>query len=191
MWFTEDAWSPIILCIVISAIFFIAYIQTQRAKFLYPIALMAFAAITIFFAEMAIVTDQEKVDLRLRDLITTFIEESQNSKPGVVPANVRCYDFFTEANTTDRSRVAKAISVVEVGNDVRVPSIETKLTNDDTRATTEFRVNGSVSTIATGSRRFATRWRMQWEKVGGEWKISETQMLDLIKDEKISIPRVD
>jgi low affinity Fe/Cu permease len=191
MWFTEDAWSPIILCVVIGAIFFIGYVQTQRAKFLYPLGVMVFVAITIFFVELAIVTDLEKVDGRLKELITTFVEESQNTKTGVTPANVRCYDFFTTENTIDRARVARAIGVVNVANDVRVPSIETKLSAEDTRAVTEFRVNGSVSTAATASRRFATRWRVHWQKVGSEWKISETHMLDLINDEELRIPRVD
>ena len=191
MWFTEDAWSPIILCVVIAAIFFIAYVQTQREKFLYPIGLVVLAAITIFFVEQVIVTDLEKIEERLKALVTTFVEESQSTNNGIIPTNVRCFDFFAEANTIDRDRVAKAIAVVSVEDDLRVPSIETTLSDSDSRAVTDFRANGTVSTEVAGGRHFATRWQMTWQKIGGEWKITETRMLDVVSGDPMTIPRVD
>ena len=75
MWFTEDAWSPIILCTVVAEIFFIAFMTTQRARFLIALPLLLLAAITIYFAEIAIVTDGEQVEKNLHDLVDTFVEE--------------------------------------------------------------------------------------------------------------------
>ena len=40
MWFTEDAWSPIILCIVACVIFFIAWSTTRKSKLLIAIPLL-------------------------------------------------------------------------------------------------------------------------------------------------------
>ena len=76
MWFTEDAWSPIILCTVIAAIFFVAFMTTQRARFLIALPLLLLAALTIYFVEIAIVTDTEQVEQNLLDFVSTFVEES-------------------------------------------------------------------------------------------------------------------
>ena len=192
MWFTEDAWSPIILCTVIAAIFVIAFMTTQRARYLAALPLLLLAAITIYFAEQAIVTDREQVDKNLRDLISTFVEESHQFGVGSkeVPEQVRCQSFFAANNLTDRARVVAALMVVHVGDDIRITDVKIQLTNQDTMAVTHFRANATV-TAGSFSGHHPSRWELTWQKQGGEWKITRTRMLNPVSGEEQRIPRVD
>lgn len=192
MWFTEDAWSPIILCTVIAAIFFVAFMSTQRPKFLAALPLLLLAAITIYFVEIAIVTDLEQVENNLHDLIDTFVEESHQFGVGSSekPEQVRCQSFFAENNTVDRTRVVAALMFVEVENDIRVTDVKIKLTNNDTMAVTHFRANATFS-ARSQSTHHPSRWEMTWQKQGGEWKITRTRMLNVVNGQEIRIPGVD
>lgn len=192
MWFTEDAWSPIILCAVIAAIFFIAFMTTQRARFLMALPLLLLAAITIYFVEIAIVTDTEQVEKNLHDLIDTFVVESNQFGVGSaeIPEQVRCQSFFAENNTTDRTRVVAALMFVRVEGDIRVTDVKIQLTNQETMAVTHFRAN---ATFAAGSHsgHHPSRWEMTWQKQAGEWKITRTRMLNVVNGKEQQIPGVD
>lgn len=192
MWFTEDAWSPIILCAVIAAIFFVAFMTTQRPRFLVALPLLLLAAITIYFAEAAIVTDREKVESNLLDLVSTFVEESHQFGVGSAqkPDQVRCQSFFAENNTVDRTRVVAALMFVRVEDDIRVTDVKVKLTNNDTMAVTHFRANATFSARSQSSHH-PSRWEMTWQKQAGEWKITRTRMLNVVNGQEIRIPGVD
>jgi hypothetical protein len=192
MWFTEDAWSPIILCTVVAAIFFIAFMTTQRARFLIALPLLLLAAITIYFAEIAIVTDGEQVEKNLHDLVDTFVEESNQlgTGSGTKPEQVRCQTYFAESNTVDRARVVAALMIVRVEGDIRVTDVRIQLTNQNTMAVTHFRAN---ATFAAGSQsgHHPSRWEMTWQKQAGEWKITRTKMLNAVNGQEMSVPGVD
>jgi hypothetical protein len=192
MWFTEDAWSPIILCTVVAAIFFIAFMTTQRARFLIALPLLLLAAITIYFAEIAIVTDGEQVEKNLHDLVDTFVEESNQlgTGSGTKPEQVRCQTYFAESNTVDRARVVAALMFVRVEGEIRVTDVRIQLTNQNTMAVTHFRAN---ATFAAGSQsgHHPSRWEMTWQKQAGEWKITRTKMLNAVNGQEMSVPGVD
>ncbi len=189
MWFTEDAWSPIILCTVVAAIFFIAFMTTQRARFLIALPLLLLAAITIYFAEIAIVTDSEQVEKNLLDLVDTFVEESHQFGVGnaEVPDQLRCQSFFAENNTEDRALVVLALLKVRVEHDIRVSDVKVQLTNNATMAVTHFRANATVSTGSFSGYQ-PSRWELNWQKQGGEWKITRTRMLNPVNGDEQSIP---
>ncbi|NQV24367.1 MAG: nuclear transport factor 2 family protein [Rhodopirellula sp.] len=192
MWFTEDAWSPIILCTVIAAIFFIAFMTTQRARFLLALPLLLLVAITIYFVEIAVVTDSEQVEKNLLDLVNTFVEESHQFGVGsaTTPEQARCQSFFAESNTVDRTRVVAALMFVQVEGDIRVTDVKIQLTNKDTMAVTHFRAN---ATFAAGSQsgHHPSRWEMTWQKQAGEWKITRTKMLNVVNGQEMQVPGVD
>ena len=192
MWFTEDAWSPIILCTVIAAIFLIAFMTTQRARFLIALPLLLLAAITIYFVEIAIVTDGEQVEKNLHDLVDTFVEESHQFGSGssVIPEQARCQSFFAETNTVDRTRVVAALMFVQVEGNIRVTDVKIQLTNQDTMAVTHFRANATFSTDSNSGHHPA-RWEMTWQKQAGEWKITRTKMLNVVNGQEMQVPGVD
>lgn len=192
MWFTEDAWSPIILCSVIAAIFFVAFMSTQRPKFLAALPLLLLAAITIYFVEIAIVTDREQVETNLLDLVNTFVEESHQFGVGSAtkPEEVRCQKFFAQNNTVDRTRIVAALMFVEVEGDIRVTDVKIKLTNNNTMAVTHFRANATFAAGRQSGHR-PSRWEMTWQKQAGEWKITRTRMLNVVNGQEIRIPGVD
>ena len=192
MWFTEDAWSPIILCTVIAAIFFIAFMTTQRARFLIALPLLLLAAITVYFVEIAIVTDGEQVEKNLHDLVDTFVEESHQfgSDSSVIPEQARCQSFFAETNTVDRTRVVAALMFVQVEGNIRVTDVKIQLTNQDTMALTHFRTNATFS-AGSNSGHHPSRWEMTWQKQAGEWKITRTKMLNVVNGQEMQVPGVD
>ncbi|MFT5094672.1 MAG: hypothetical protein ACKVII_02330 [Planctomycetales bacterium] len=192
MWFTEDAWSPIILCTVIAAIFFIAFATTQRARFLIALPLLLLAAITIYFAEIAIVTDSEQVEKNLQDFVDTFVEESHLLGAGsnAKPEQVRCQSFFAVNNTVDRTRVVAALMFVQVEGDIRVTDVKIQLTNQETMAVTHFRANATFS-AGSNTGHHPSRWEMTWQKQAGEWKITQTKMLNAVNGQEMSVPGVD
>lgn len=195
MWFTEDAWSPIILCLVACVIFFIAWSSTRKSKLLLAIPLLILAAITIFFVEQAIETPLEKLETTLVDLVDTFVEESQSIQPAAnmneadVAARARSDDYFAEENEDDRKRVIRALLLVQVSDDVSVKDIDLNVT-DDTQATSRFRVNGTVMAGSFSGHR-VSYWEMHWKMTPDGWKITRTIMLDPVNGDEKPIPRVD
>lgn len=196
MWFTEDAWSPIILCVVAGVIFFIAWSTTRKPKLLLALPLLLLAALTIFFAEQAIVTPLEKLESTLFDLIDTFVRESRDMslQPGMTPEDlppqIHTDDFFAARNNQDRARVVAALLLVNVGDDLSIKDVDIKVTNEDTRAVTRFRANGTVTAGSFSGHR-PSYWELQWQIEANEWKITRTLMLDVVTGEAKPIPRVD
>jgi hypothetical protein len=194
MWFTEDAWSPIVLCVLGAVILIIAWSTTQRPRLLLGVPLLLIAAAVIYFVEQSIVTDLERVEADLHLLLHTFVEESQEFRPGAdtAPDSLQSLEFFSAQNTTDRTRVAAAVNLVSVDSDVRITDVQTRLTNENTRAVTHFRANGNVSLAGTGGGgHFSSRWELTWQKEGDQWTVTRTKMLNVMTGEEQAIPRID
>jgi len=194
MWFTEDAWSPIILCVIAAVVLLIAWSTTQRARLLLGVPLLLLACVVIYFVEQSIVTDLEQVEDDLHSLLHTFVDESQEVRPGAgqAPDSLRSLDFFSAQNTTDRARVAAAVNLVVVDPAIRITDVQTRLTNENTRAVTHFRANGNVSLSgAGGGGHFSSRWELTWQKEGDRWAVTRTKMLNVMSGEEQRIPRID
>ena len=188
MWFTEDAWSPIIACVVLGVLFFVAYSVTQRSKILLPVPLLLVACIAIYFIEQAIVTETERVEQSLLELIDTFALESRQTVKNQTPL---CLRFFSLRNDRDRKRVGAASFLVRV-DDQRVTDVQIKLTNESTRAITHFRANGDVSLgTGGGGGHYSSRWELTWQKEADEWKVTGMRMLNVMTGAEQNIPRVD
>lgn len=192
MWFTEDAWSPIIVCIVAAVISLIAWSSTQRPKFLAVSLVILLAAGAVYFLEQLIVTPGEKAERALYDLIETFAEESRElsgaNKAG--PESLRSLTFFSPQNVEDRARVVAALLVVDIENDVRVTDVQIRLTNENTRAITHFRANATIKAGGFAGHH-ASRWELTWQQEAGEWKVTRTRMLNIMNGQEERIPRVD
>lgn len=194
MWITENAWPPVILCILGAVVLLVAWSTTQRPRLLIGIPVLLIAAAIIYFVEQTIITDREQVEADLHSLLDTFIEESQQTRADSArhSRDYRTLEFFSPQNVTDRTRVAAALSLVTVDRNIRITDIQTRLTNDNTRAVTHFRANGTVSVGGVGSGgHFSSRWELTWQKEGGRWAVTRTRMLNVMTGEEQSIPRVD
>ena len=186
MWFTEDAWSPIFVLIIFGMIAAVSFALTQRDKWLYPLPILLVAAIAIYVVEQQIITPREKVQAELTKLIDAFVAETQATTKSKEPKSV---EFFSQNNKRDRARVVAAILLVNIA-DQRLTDAHVQLTNQETRAITQFRANGTVSTAGAGGH-FATRWELTWQLEAGEWKVVSTWMLDPVSGKEQAIPRVD
>lgn len=186
MWFTEDAWSPIIACVLIAALCFAISVIAQKPKLLWAVALLLVASVTIFFVEKAIVTDTERVESTLTELVDTFVAESQQTPKVAQP---QCVRFFSARNDRDKARIAAALAFVVVES-VRVADVQIQLTNQSTRAVTRFRANGTIRVSGNGGH-YPTRWELTWQREAGEWRVTQTRMLKVTTDDEIGIPQVD
>lgn len=192
MWFTEDAWSPVIVCLVGVVISAIAWSSSQRPRYLGVAALLTVIAAGVFFVEKVIVTDAEQVEQNLLDLVRAFVTESRQMQAGQpqAPESLQCVNYFSLQNTGDRSRVVAALLVADVQDDIRITDVQIRLTNENSRALCHFRANATVS-AGSFSGHHPSRWELTWQKEGGEWKITRTRMLNIMNGSEIRIPQVD
>ncbi|MFP6762328.1 MAG: hypothetical protein VB858_01880 [Planctomycetaceae bacterium] len=191
MWFTEDAWSPIVLIMLVAILCCIVWFRTQRGYALTAAVLLLLAAVTTYFIEQVIVTDGEKLEASLFELIETFVAESQSITQLQQSQVVQAERFFSEQNTIDRARVRVGVIVVSISEDLRISDVQVRLTNENTRAITHFRANGTIATGTSPGSHHVSRWELTWQKQAGEWRITRTRMLNPMNGEDQKIPRVD
>ena len=185
MWFTETPWPPIIILAVIAAISAAAYITTQRSWHLATVLTLAILGVVIYFVEDSIVTERERVEQSIAEMVHAFEQKDVDRVAGFfsqqwrVPIElpmVRQLDFIPV-----RFAVQQAMDLVEAEGDLRLTDVSVEMKNNDTRATSHFRVNGTFRVKNYGDvGHQPTRWEFDWQKEGGEWKVIRIERLDPI-----------
>ena len=174
MWFTETPWPPILILAVIAAGFGAAFISTQRARLILPILVLAVLAIGIYVIEEQIVTERERVETSIHEVAAAFERQDMNGTLA----------YFSEQALLLRAIAANAVLGVQVQDDLRITDVSVELSNSESRAKSHFRANGSFSVMGFGDvGHQPTRWNVDWQKEGGEWRIVNVQRLDPINGE--------
>ena len=175
MWFTENPWPPMLLAGLGSLVCFGLWNSNRRN--LYLMSAFVFLAIVgvVYVVERAIVTDGEKLQAEVVQLCDQFRKRD--------PATL---DHFS-VNSTDLRLLCKtAMEAVEIHDDLRLTDFHTKLTGQNSQASVHFRANATISTLGfTGHHPF--RCVLDFQIVGGAWKIVDVQRLDPIKGDKMSV----
>ena len=84
-----------------------------------------------------------------------------------------------------RTQVGQALDWVEFPNGIDIKDMQVRTSNENTRAVSHFRANGTVSFRGMGAQHAASRWAVTWQKEGADWKIIEVHRLHPLKDEKL------
>ena len=174
MWFTETYWPPVVACGV--AVFVLLILWQQNARRLYlGLALGCIALAFGFVAlEGAIVTDREQV---MRN-IQAMIDAAEENDPEAI---IEHFDEGLKAGHADfvRSNIAR----IEIRGQLRlIDNGLPELTAEGTRATVDFRVNGTVRAIGVDYHA-PTRWTSTWRKVGDAWKLTRLVSLHPVNGE--------
>jgi len=181
MWFTENSWPPILICVVISGLIF-ALAGSLKKPSLRKLGLaLLLGCPALWLLERVIVTDQERhyaeIQARIHDLASAF---QSNDKPGAVA-------FFSEDVPVLRTTAGTAIDMVNV-TDVTVKEL-TVSPLDEKTLQSQFRANATLSLKLWGgtASTMPTRWRLEWQQRQGKWVIIAVTRLHPIRDEEIPI----
>jgi len=154
MWFTETAWPPIIMLGVVGVLLFLGWISQRRSGYLVGVFVCLGLCGVVWFVEQQIITEREIVETRLYDFATTVQRESlQRGVANLILGGPEPETFkFISATANDvREFARQALAMVDIQEDVRISDVRTNLTNNQSRATTQFRATATVSVTAYGN----------------------------------------
>lgn len=192
MWFTETAWPPIIILAVIGVLLLLGWLSQRRSGYLIGALVCLGLCGIVWVVELQIVTEREVVETRLHDFAKTVQRESlQRGVANLILGGPEPETFqFISANANDVREIARqALDMVDIQDDVRISDVRTTLTNNQSRATTQFRATATVSVTAYGNvGRQPTRWELAWQRENGAWKVIRVTRLNFLSGEPLANP---
>lgn len=177
MWFTEDPWPPMFAC-GLAALLAVAFWSTSKraVHLLAALGLLALGGV-IYLVEQVIVTPAEQVEA----LVASLCEDFRHKRPATL-------DYFSATAPELKLMCSAAMALVEVKDDLRLTDMQTKLTNDDTRAVCHFRANAGMSVMGYGDvGRQPGRFELTWAKEPAGWKIIKIRRLHPINNEELPL----
>jgi hypothetical protein len=180
MWFTDTPWPPILICVVIGVILFLVWSSNKSGMLLLGAAGMIVVAGMIFVVEQLIITEAERVEANVYALAAAVEADDVE----------RTLSFFSKRAGSGRSKIAIAMSLYDISDDMRITDLQVEITAANSIGISRFRANGTVTGKGSGiGGHGATRWRLTWNREGeeDEWKITEVQRLHHIRDELIEL----
>lgn len=193
MWFTETSWPPIIGLCVVGVLLFLGWMSQRKVMFLVGVALCLALCGIVFVVERQIVTERERVEQALRDFAVAFQQDSMRQGlvnmvlPGPEPASL---SFISTAAEGTRRMAETALNIVDLPEPVRISDVRTTMSNNDSRAVTQFRASATVR--AGGSADVGvhqpTRWELTWQREKGDWKILRATRLNFMTGVELHNP---
>jgi len=175
MWFTETPWPPIMIFSAIAAGLAAALVTTQQGRYAVGIVAMLIASLATYLVEQNIVTESERVEQAIYGVTEAFQQRDEQ----------RTLSFISQRFPELQTLAIIALRVVEVRDDLRVTDVHVELKNEQTRALSHFRANGTFQAVGIGEVREPTRWEVGWQKEGGEWRIISVEQLHPVTGESI------
>ncbi len=176
MWFTETPWPPIMIFSAIAAGLAAALVTTQQGRYAVGIVALLVASLVTFLVEQHIVTESERVEQAVYDVAEAFQQRDEQ----------RTLSAFSQRAPELQVLAMIALRVVEVRDDLRITDLSVELKNEQTRAFSHFRANGTFHAPGFGDVREPTRWDVGWQKEGGEWRIISVEQLHPVTGEPIN-----
>ena len=192
MWFTETPWPPIIGLCVVGVLLFLGWMSQRKTAFLAGVALCLALCGIVFVVEQQIVTEREHVGQTLLDFAVAFQQDSMRQGlvnlvvPGPQPASLS----FISASADGTRRMAEAaLNFVDLPEAVRISDVRTTMSNNDSRAVTQFRASATVRAggHADGVHQ-PTRWELTGQREKGDWKILRATRLHFMSGEALQNP---
>ena len=177
-WFTEDAWPPMLFCLVAGGLALAAGLTGRGEKLLWAgLALVALCPV-LWVVERQIVTEAEVVERRVHDLGAAFVANDQDT----------FLEFFDPRNAMLRGQAILAIKTADVPD---LSIRELVVTDAGTAAVgrsyqTLFRANGTVHAAGMQSH-FATRWKLIWQLRDDRWTIVAVTRMHPVRDEELEL----
>src|SRR5262249_15663689 len=177
-WLTENPWPPIFILAVAACVMAAVWTSQKRGAWLVGALTAVIAAAAIFFVERAIITEGERVEQHVRDLVEAFVRGDRD----------RVVSCFSVRAPELRALALRGLDLVEFPSGIDVKDMSVRTSNENTRAVSMFRANGGVAVKGLGARQErASRWQVTWQKEGNDWKIVDVVRLHPYKDESMQI----
>jgi hypothetical protein len=175
MWFTENAWPPMIIAALVALVFLGMWSSDRRSVYFF-LAIGCLASIGVFyFIERSILTEGEKLQLDVAQMCDQFRRKDEAT-----------LSHFSHTADDLKALCAMAMKEVEIDNDMNLTDFRTNLTNENSRATVHFRANATIGAMGfKGHHPF--RCLLTYQKEGGQWKIVEVERLDPIKGDRMEV----
>jgi hypothetical protein len=176
-WFTETPWPLIVILGFAACLCLALWTSQKREVWLVAVLVLVAAAVAVFFVEKSIVTEAERVEQDVYDLTGAFQRKDRE----------RLLSFFSLQAPDLRTKALEALNLVDLPDGIDIKDVSVRMSNENTRAVSHFRANGTVSVKGLGSQHSPSRWEVTWQKEGNDWKIIEVIRLHPVKDEKMQI----
>lgn len=192
MWFTETPWPPTIGLCVVGVLLFLGWMSQRKVAFLVGVVLCLALCGIVFVVEQQIVTERERVEQRLLDFAADFQRDSMQQGlanllvRGQEPASLR----YISATADGTRRMAEsALNFVDLPEPVRISDVRTTMSNNDSRAVTQFRASATVRAGGhTDGVHQPTRWELTWQREREDWKILRATRLNFMTGEALQNP---
>jgi ketosteroid isomerase-like protein len=177
-WLTENPWPPIFILGIAACVMVAVWTSQKRGAWLVGALTAVIAAAAVFFVEKAVITEGERVEQHVRDLVEAFVRGDRD----------RVVSFFSARAPELNALAVRGLDLVEFPSGIDVKDMSVRVSNENTRAISLFRANGVVSVKGLGAQQqMASRWQVTWQKEGNDWKIVEVVRLHPYKDESMQI----
>lgn len=174
-WFTENPWPPIVILGLIAAGCLAVWSSQKSGKWLVGALAAAAGAVVVYLVAQSVVTEGERVAQQIHALAEAFTKKDHD----------RTLSFFSPQALEWRAQCETAMNWVEFPNGIDIKDVGVEVSNENSRAVSRFRANGTVSLKGTATMHAASRWEVTWQKEAGQWKIIDVQRLNPYKDEKM------
>lgn len=78
-----------------------------------------------------------------------------------------------------------ALTIVDIPEPVRISDVRTTMSNNNSRAVTQFRASAVVHVAGSADGvHYPTRWELTWQVEQGEWKILRATRLHIMTGEE-------
>ena len=171
MWFTENPWPPMLISGLLAFVFLALWNANRRDLHFAIAMLFVLLAVGIYFAERAIVTEGERLQLR----VTQLCEDFRTKKLEKV------LDYVSDTNPDLKGVFETAFKLVTIQSDLRLSDFQTTFTNENSRARVHFRANATIGVTGMGDVGYhPARLILTFQREKGEWKIIEVERLNPI-----------
>ena len=176
MWFTEDAWAPIIILIMIGMGLAFAANSQQKPRLYVAAGFMVILCGLTYFIENIVVTEAEKIEKSIHDLAEAFHENDRGST----------LNYFSPQDLELQNLANTALDKVDIQDDYRITDLQIQTSADNTLAQSHFRVNVTATVMGfSGEFRQPTRWILKWRKESDKWRITEVERLEPLGGNKM------
>ncbi len=169
MWFTENAWQPMLLFTLLAMISGMVWYRRLQSRYLIVMACCLIIVAATWVVERSVVTAREQVHDSVVGIVTSFQQRDLD----------RTVSYVSSQAEDLKTLIGTAYNWVEVKDDMRLTAIETELLNQNTRAKSKFRVNATVKALQrdyTGHQ--PTHWETTWQLEEGDWRMINILQLD-------------
>lgn len=177
MWFTENAWPPMIIAAGMALVFLVMWNGNRRG--LHFILALVFAALCVgfYFLERAIVTDGE----RLQQHVVQLCEDFRTKKPGIS-------NYVSDTRPDIKLMFETAKALVTVHSDLRLSDFQTTMTNGGEEGEVHFRANATIEITGAGNVGYQpARLILTFKREGKDWKIIQIKRLNPLNSKEMPI----